>query len=138
MKKSVIVAVIVIAVAIGIIVSSTGGTSSYVNFEKAKEMASKGEDEKVHVVGKLKKNAQGKIENIFYNPLVDPNYFEFQLFDLNNQTMRVIYGSPKPADFERSEQIVIIGSVKENVFYASKILMKCPSKYAEKEIKPQS
>jgi cytochrome c-type biogenesis protein CcmE len=52
--------------------------------------------------------------------------------------MKVVYRNPKPADFERSEQIVIIGNVQKDIFVADKILMKCPSKYTEKEIKVNS
>ena len=41
----------------------------------------------------------------------------------------------KPQDFEKAEQIVIVGHTKNNVFVADKILMKCPSKYEDKEVK---
>ena len=43
------------------------------------------------------------------------------------------YNGTKPNDFERSEQIVIIGKMKGEEFAASGILMKCPSKYANPE-----
>ena len=42
----------------------------------------------------------------------------------------------KPQDFERSEQIVLIGKVQGDEFHASDILMKCPSKYNDG--KPQA
>lgn len=135
MKTTHIVLLVVIAVAIGVIVSMTGSASSYVTFNEAKEMASNGENNKIHVVGKLKKSASGTIEGMEYHPELDPNYFKFQLVDTTQTEMSVVYANPKPTDFERSEQIVIIGSVKEDVFVADKILMKCPSKYTEKEIK---
>ena len=35
----------------------------------------------------------------------------------------------KPQDFEKSEQIVVIGKMEAGNFVASDILMKCPSKY---------
>ena len=53
----------------------------------------------------------------------------------NHQEKTVIYTSPKPQDFERSEQIVIIGNIQNDIFRADKILMKCPSKYEDKELK---
>jgi cytochrome c-type biogenesis protein CcmE len=40
-----------------------------------------------------------------------------------------------PPDLQRSEQVVVIGSFREDVFVADKILLKCPSKYEEEEIK---
>jgi cytochrome c-type biogenesis protein CcmE len=134
MKTTHIILLVVIAAAIGVIISLTGSTSSYVTFKDAQEMAKDGDNNKIHVVGKLKKDAAGQLEGVEYNPQIDPNYFKFVLVDTMNTAMDVVYGNPKPADFERSEQIVIIGSVKENVFVADKILMKCPSKYTEKEI----
>ena len=39
-----------------------------------------------------------------------------------------------PTDFEKSEEIVLTGSMKENTFYADEMLVKCPSKYMENEI----
>jgi cytochrome c-type biogenesis protein CcmE len=135
MKLTHIVLLVVIAVAIGVIVSMTGNTSTYVTFNEAKEMSAQGQNEKIHVVGRIKKSPSGSIEGMEYHPELDPNFFKFQLVDTTQTEMTVIYSEPKPADFERSEQIVIIGSVKNGVFVANKILMKCPSKYTEKEIK---
>ena len=134
MKTTHIILLVVIAAAIGVIISLTGSTSSYVTFKEAKEMAANGENDKIHVVGKLRKDASGNLLGVEYNPQIDPNYFQFDLTDTMQTTMSVVYGNPKPVDFERSEQIVIIGSVKDEVFVADKILMKCPSKYTEKEI----
>ena len=135
MKISHIIAILIIAVTIGIIVSTAGDASSYVCFKEAYEISKDGENKKVHVVGKLKKNGFGNIEGMHYNPVVDPNHFEFLWIDNNNQEQTVIYNSPKPQDFEKSEQIVIIGNVQQQIFVAEKILMKCPSKYEDKELK---
>jgi cytochrome c-type biogenesis protein CcmE len=40
-----------------------------------------------------------------------------------------VLNGAKPQDFERSEKLVLIGKMENDTFYASKILMKCPSKY---------
>ena len=42
---------------------------------------------------------------------------------------QVLYNGTKPQDFERAEQIVVIGRMEGETFHASQILMKCPSKY---------
>ncbi|RZJ76982.1 MAG: cytochrome c maturation protein CcmE, partial [Flavobacterium sp.] len=42
---------------------------------------------------------------------------------------KVVLNGTKPQDFERSEKLVLIGQMNNDTFYASKILMKCPSKY---------
>ncbi|WP_299756066.1 cytochrome c maturation protein CcmE [uncultured Pontibacter sp.] len=134
MKKTHIIGILVIAVAIVIIMSSVGDASTYVSFGEAIERAEDGDMTKVHVVGRLKKDPQGHIVEMNYDPLVDPNYFSFTLVDTNRVEQRVVYFNPKPQDFERSEQVVITGNMQKDVFVADKILLKCPSKYVEKEI----
>ena len=129
MKKIQIFGLIVIAAAIGIIVSTAGDASTYVDFSKAKEMASSGDDESIHVVGRLKKNTSGQILEMDYQPEIDPNYFSFTLVDNNNVAQKVVYKSTKPQDFDKSEQVVVIGKMQNGTFAAEKILMKCPSKY---------
>jgi len=134
MKKSHIVGIFVIAIAIMIIMTTAGDASTYVSFDEAIERAQDGNDTKVHVVGKLKKDEQGHIVGMQYDPLVDPNYFTFTLVDTNRFEQRVVYYNPKPQDFDRSEQVVITGNMQKDVFVADKILLKCPSKYVEKEV----
>ena len=135
MKRSYIFLLVIIAIAVGVIVSTTGDASQYVDFTEANKMAAEGDDDMVHVVGKLPKNTMGEIEGMNYNPGVDPNYFEFSLIDIKNHAEKVVYFQPKPQDFEKAEQIVIVGHIKNDVFVADKILMKCPSKYEDKEVK---
>lgn len=135
MKKVHIFVIIIIAVAIGVIMSTAGDASSYVSFKEATELSEDGKDKKVHVVGKLKKDPAGQIVGMTYQPHLDANHFEFVLVDQNNEERQVVYNQPKPQDFERSEQIVVIGSIQGETFKADKILMKCPSKYQENEIK---
>jgi len=137
MKLSHIIALIIIAIAIGIIVSTTGDASKYVSFKEAAQMATDGDDEKIHVVGKLKKDGAGHIEGMMYAPKEDPNLFSFVLVDNNNEAYPVVYYHPKPQDFEKSEQVVVVGNMKDNVFVAKEILMKCPSKYENQEPKAQ-
>ncbi len=129
MKKIQIFGLIIVAIAIGIIVSTAGDASTYVDFSKAKEMAADGDNESIHVVGTLKKNSAGQILEMEYRPEVDPNYFTFTLVDNKNIAQKVVYKNTKPQDFDKSEQVVVIGHMEGNHFNAEKILMKCPSKY---------
>jgi cytochrome c-type biogenesis protein CcmE len=39
-----------------------------------------------------------------------------------------------PPDFTKSEKVVVVGNYSGDVFHASKILLKCPSKYQEKKV----
>jgi cytochrome c-type biogenesis protein CcmE len=53
------------------------------------------------------------------------------MIDNNGEEQLVHFAGSKPQDFERSEQIVLVGKYENDTFQASKILMKCPSKYNE-------
>ncbi|PWJ56828.1 cytochrome c-type biogenesis protein CcmE [Dyadobacter jejuensis] len=131
MKKIQIFGLVIIAIAIGIIVTTAGDASTYVDFNKAQQMADSGDNESIHVVGTLKKDAAGNILEMVYQPEIDPNFFSFTLVDNNNVARKVVYKSTKPQDFDKSEQVVIIGRMQQDAFVADKILMKCPSKYEE-------
>ena len=132
MKKSHILGIVVIGVAIMVIISTAGDASTYVGFGEAKEMASNGVDKKIHVVGQLKKAADGNVSGIEKSP--DMLAFSFLLVDIENKEQRVYFNEPMPADFLRSEQVVVVGAFHNDKFLASKILMKCPSKYQEETI----
>ncbi|WP_303312307.1 cytochrome c maturation protein CcmE [Hymenobacter sp. BT730] len=135
MKKSHLLILTVIAIAIGILVTTAGDVSQYVSFKEARELAAEGNTTKVHVVGRLPRDTQKNIMGLEYNPTLDPNYFAFTLVDTNRIAQRVVYFNPKPQDFDKSEQVVITGAMRNDVFVADKILLKCPSKYVEKDIK---
>lgn len=133
MKKSHILGIVVIAIAAMVIVSTAGDASTYVSFKEAQEMAEDGSSKMIHVVGALKKNEAGHPVGIQTSP--DMLSFSFLMVDQNNVEQEVIYNEPMPMDFLRSEQVVVVGSYKKDKFIADKILMKCPSKYQEDEIK---
>jgi cytochrome c-type biogenesis protein CcmE len=103
-----------------------GDASTYENFEVAKENPGK----EYHVVGTLNKDKEK-----YYNPQENANYFTFYLRDQKGEECKVIYHNPEPPDFDRSEQIVIVGSMEGENFEASKILLKCPSKYTDNQVK---
>ncbi len=124
MKKSSIIGMIIIAIAIGVILSTYADSSTYGSFADAQET-----QKELHVVGKL-----DKTKEMVYNPELDANYFSFYLTDNKGKECKVIFTGSKPQDFERSEQIVLTGQMQEGNFHASKILMKCPSKYTKDKI----
>jgi len=137
MKKTHIFGIIVIAIAVSIVVSTAGDASQYVTFDQALAIAAEGDRSKVHVVGELKKNAQNQIVGMRYNPSKAPNFLSFVLVDENKKEHEVVCYNPPASmqDFTKSEKVVIIGRAKEGQFIASEILMKCPSKYEETELK---
>jgi len=120
MKKIHIVFIVLIAVAIAAIMSTVADSSTYSSFSAA----AKNPETEYHVVGKLIKE-----KPLEYNPQVNANLFAFYMKDNEGTELKVLFKGTKPQDFERSEQIVITGKAKGDVFQAEKILMKCPSKY---------
>nr|WP_287938198.1 cytochrome c maturation protein CcmE [Algoriphagus sp.] len=133
MKKGHIIGLVIIAVAIVIIMTSIGDASSYESFSTAWEMKQDGEDKAIHVVGQLKKDGEGQVTGIQVRE--DKTSFTFLLVDNEGTEQKVFYNEPVPADFQRSEQVVVIGSYRDKeIFVADKILMKCPSKYQETEV----
>lgn len=135
MKTSHIIVLVVIAIAAAIIVTTFDSASTYVNFQTAREYAQEGNKNDIHVVGQLTKNESGEIQGLEYNPTQDPNITFLMVTDSTNQTERVTLLKPKPTDIEKTEKIVLNGHYEGDNFIAKDLLMKCPSKYNETEIK---
>jgi cytochrome c-type biogenesis protein CcmE len=125
MKKLHIVGLLIIAVGIVSIIFLTKDYTTYENFKTAKDKGSK----EIQIVGELVLNKE-----IFYDPKKDPNYFSFFMKDKQGEISKVVFKGSEPNDFRRSEQVVVTGKMENQCFHASKILMKCPSKYVNKEI----
>ncbi|HNR47910.1 MAG TPA: cytochrome c maturation protein CcmE [Bacteroidia bacterium] len=129
MKKSYIIAILIIGIAFAAIISTVNDSGTYSNFSEAAAH----EGKVYHVVGKLNRE-----KPYVYNPHQNANLFTFYLFDNNGEERKVLLNKAKPQDFDKSEQIVIIGKMKGDEFIASDILLKCPSKYADENLKPVS
>ncbi len=124
MKKTHVIILIAVAIAVGVIVAKTGEYTTYANFMEAKEKGNS-----VNVVGYLVKD-----KPMEYDPQKDPNFFSFIMTDKDGNLCKVIYKGAKPQDFERSEQVVVKGKMDGEQFACSEISMKCPSKYVNDEI----
>jgi cytochrome c-type biogenesis protein CcmE len=124
MKKSSIVGLIVIAIAISVIIATYSTSSTYGSFNDARQTT-----EELRVVGQLDKSKE-----LYYDATKDANYFSFFVKDNKGEECKVIFTGTKPQDFEKSEQIVLTGKMTGKEFHASYILMKCPSKYTKDKI----
>jgi cytochrome c-type biogenesis protein CcmE len=136
MKKSHILILVVIAAAVGIIISTSNDASTYVTFDQAYQMASNGNKNSIHVVGDLKKDRDGMVIGI--TPGADLVSFTFIMIDENKKEQLVYHNQPMPQDFTRSEKVVVIGYYLDDKFIAEKILLKCPSKYQEQKLNANS
>lgn len=125
MKKMHILAFIAIIAGISIIVIGSKDVSTYSSFSEALKT-----EESVKITGTLDKD-----KDLSYNPEIDPNLFSFYMKDGDGISKKVLLSRPKPQDFERAESIVVTGKMKGEEFIASEILMKCPSKYKDEEIR---
>jgi cytochrome c-type biogenesis protein CcmE len=122
MKKLHVVALVFIAVAIAVLISFMGDVTTYDTIAVAKQKPGKA----VTLVAKVDKSAPME-----YDPVKDPNYLSFTALDTLGNSIRVVYHNPKPTDMEKSERIVLKGSVQGDHFECKDILLKCPSKYKD-------
>ena len=122
MKKTHIIALVLIAVAIGVLISFMGNVTTYDTIAAAKEKPGKA----VTLIAKI-----DKTQPMDYDPVKDPNYLSFTALDTLGNSIKVVYRNTKPTDMEKSERIVLKGSVKDGLFECKDILLKCPSKYKD-------
>jgi cytochrome c-type biogenesis protein CcmE len=124
-KKASILILVFIATAIGFVVASFGKFSTYETFASAAEKPAS----VFKVIGYL-----DTLQKQQYDPKIDANTFTFFARDKKGATHKVIFNGTKPQDFERSEQLVMTGSMRDDVFHCSSMQMKCPSKYQNDKI----
>jgi cytochrome c-type biogenesis protein CcmE len=122
MKKTHIVILVAIAIAIGALIMMSVDFSTYDTIESAKQKQGKF----VHLIAKLDKSVP-----LDYDPAKNPNYLSFTAIDSLGGRAKVVYLNTKPAELEHSERIVLKGKMQGDVFECSDILLKCPSKYKD-------
>jgi len=122
MKKSHIVVLIGIAIAIGALIMMSVDFSTYDTIVSAKKKQGKFG----HLIARLDKSVP-----LDYDPAKNPNYLSFTAIDSLGSTAKVVYLNTKPPELENSERIVLKGKMQGEVFECSDILLKCPSKYKD-------
>ena len=125
MKKTHIIILLLIAVAIAVLVSFMGNVSTYETIASAKQK----EGKTVTIIAKL-----DKTQPIEFDAQKNPNYTTFHIMDTLGNKARVDYYFEKPFDMEKAERLVMSGQMNGDVFEIRKkdgILIKCPSKYKD-------
>ena len=122
MKKTHIVMLVAIAIAIGALIMMSVDFSTYDTIESAKKKQGKF----VHLIAKLDKSIP-----LDYDPAKKSNYLSFTAVDSLGGRAKVVYLNTKPAELEHSERVVLKGKMQGDVFECSDILLKCPSKYKD-------
>ncbi len=92
--------------------------SSYVDFEQASTL----DGNRIHVIGEWVRDEPSSFSR-------ETMTFSFTMKDESGNVRQVRYAGPKPNNFEQADQLVVIGSMRNNVFHSSDMLIKCPSKY---------
>jgi cytochrome c-type biogenesis protein CcmE len=125
MKRTHIIALVFVAVLVASLTVMLGkGFSRYESFESS--YAKKGKE--FTVVGYLNKE-----KGIEYKPEINPNQFSMYVIDEQKVERQVVVNKAKPRDIEKSEKIVVTGKMNGDTFVATEILLKCPSKYKNRE-----
>ncbi len=120
MKPKVLIGVVAIIGFTSLLFYNFGSSiSTYVNFAQAEHMPG---DTHIHVVGHWDKSKPARFSS-------QTKSFIFYLKDLEGNERKVIYSKPKPNNFEEAKSMVVVGQLKNGVFYAETMLLKCPSKY---------
>lgn len=124
MKTIHIILIIIIVVAVAVVITTMTDSGTYSDFSEASAKPGK----ELHIIGKLNRE-----KPIVYDAQKNANQFSFYMIDEKGIEKMVIYNNAKPQDFEKSEKVVIIGSMQGNYFLAKSLLLKCPSKYNDKQ-----
>jgi len=122
MKKTHIVALVLIAVAIATLISFMGDVTTYETVASAKQKPGRF----VNLIAKMDKD-----QPMNYDPVKNPNYLTFTAIDTLGNSIEVVYRNAKPTDMEKSERLVLKGKVEDGKFECKDILLKCPSKYKD-------
>ncbi len=120
MKKLSLIALILVALGLGVIVAKVSDFSQDATFSTASSKPGKS----FQIIGYL-----DTTKTMDYDALKNPNYFAFFVKDKEGKISKVTFAGAKPQDFERAESVTLTGSMDKDVFVCSKILTKCPSKY---------
>jgi cytochrome c-type biogenesis protein CcmE len=119
MKPKYIIGILVVVAAIVLASLSFGeNLKQYVTIREAIDSRAE-----VQVKGAL------QMDQIRYD--MDEQVLYFAIRDEDGTELPVVFNGSKPGNLEQARQIVAIGHFNGQHFEASKLLVKCPSKYTE-------
>ncbi len=122
MKKTHIAALVFLVIAVAAVITTVYDAETYASFPIAQNNPGK----QYHIIGELNPD-KPVTETIEDNALI----FSFYMFDDKGNESKVVHMGARPQDFEKLDQIVIVGQHAQEAFVASQLLLKCPSKYEE-------
>ena len=84
--------------------------STYTDFDKAAKLKT------AHVPGTWEPEME-------YGFSRETMQFSFHMKDESGKVKKVVYSRPKPNNFEQADRLVVIGELRNDVFYADEMLM---------------
>ncbi len=118
MKAGQLVAVIAAILGIGVVMTAfLINASPYVTIAEAR----KSEADNLHVPGDILKET--------LNVSTSKGQVTFMIRDKEGDTIPILYKGAPPANMGEATKVVVVGGVKNNIFEARKMILKCPSKY---------
>jgi cytochrome c-type biogenesis protein CcmE len=122
-KPAYILALIILVVSIvATLLTFAGSIAHHVTIPEA--MAQAGQQ--VQVPGKILK------DTVSYDPARQELRFDVQEMNGTGR-ITIVYGQPKPENFDSATSVEAVGIYRNGVFYASNLLVKCPSKYNDQK-----
>src|SRR5882672_1214978 len=115
MKKLHIILLVLIAAAIGVLISFLNISTTYDTVETAMNRPGKF----VHLMARWDRS-----QPIEYDALKNPNYMSFIAVDTLGHSIKVIYHNPKPENFDVSEKLVLQGKYEDGLFNCKTIQTK--------------
>ena len=122
MKKIHIILLVFIAGAIAVLISFLQTATTYDTVQTAMDKPG----QFVHLMARWDRS-----QPMEYDGIKDPNYLSFTAVDTLGKSVKVVYHSPKPENFEMSEKLVLQGKYENGHFNCKTIQTKCPSKYKD-------
>ena len=109
--------VVAVAAIVALVAAFVSNASPYVTLAEAKTHTG----DRLHVAGDI---VPGSVQHQLAS-----GGLTFELTDSTGQRSLVEYRGPAVSNLAEAKQVVVVGSMKEGVFHASKMLVKCPSRY---------
>ena len=104
------------------LITFAGSISKHVTMKQAMVMPG----QRVQIPGKIVKGSD------VFDPARHELRFDVTSMD-GNDRLTVVYHEAKPENFDSATSVEAEGQYKDGVFYASNLLVKCPSKYNDEK-----
>ncbi|MCO5295401.1 MAG: cytochrome c maturation protein CcmE [Fimbriimonadaceae bacterium] len=109
--------VVALLAIVGLVAAFVTNASPYVTVAQAKSASG----ESLHLAGEI---IPGSLENQMAQGVL-----KFRVRDAEGNEAPVEYRGSAVSNLNEAKQVVVVGSMKEGVFKAHKMLVKCPSRY---------